>query len=87
MEVIHPINRGQMVDDALTLASAKHLDYTTALSTTDYLHHEVEYMPWATVLADLPYINDRMNSDQENREFYEVLYCFVLRLPCHFFDN
>lgn len=73
METINSINRGQLMDDALALARAKHLDYITALDTTEYLSHEVEYMPWATALSALSYLYDRLNYEDRSRDMVEVL--------------
>eukprot|EP00090_Calanus_glacialis_P046064 TRINITY_DN885_c0_g1_i5.p1 TRINITY_DN885_c0_g1~~TRINITY_DN885_c0_g1_i5.p1 ORF type:complete len:807 (+),score=220.22 TRINITY_DN885_c0_g1_i5:315-2423(+) len=54
---IHVINRAQIMDDALNLAKSGLLDYETALSVTGYLSKEVEYIPWASALSGLSYIN------------------------------
>merc|ERR1712106_1092520 len=54
---IHVINRAQIIDDALNLAKSGLLDYDTALSVTGYLSKEVEYIPWASALSGLKYVN------------------------------
>jgi len=56
-QTIHVINRAQIMDDALNLAKSDMLDYETALSTTGYLSNELEYIPWASALTGLSYIN------------------------------
>ena len=48
---IHVINRAQIMDDALNLAKSDLLDYEAALSVTEYLHKEMEYVPWASALT------------------------------------
>lgn len=54
---IHPINRAQIIDDAMNLALAGHLDYRTALDITSYLQHERSYVPWKAGLVALGYID------------------------------
>ena len=51
------INRAQLLDDALNLARAGLLDYTTALDVTRYLANELEYIPWKAALNALGYID------------------------------
>jgi aminopeptidase N len=72
MSSIHLMNRAQLMDDALALARANDLDYTTALDTTAYLAQETEFLPWASALSALGYLNDRLNYEQESRELFEV---------------
>merc|ERR1719153_1277968 len=54
---IHVNNRAQIIDDAFNLARANLLDYETALSVTEYLHKEVDYVPWNSALSGLAYID------------------------------
>lgn len=49
------INRAQIIDDAFNLARAKIVSTTLALSTTEFLSKEVEYMPWQTASTNLNY--------------------------------
>jgi aminopeptidase N len=53
---IHRMNRAQMLDDAFNLARAGRLDYTTALTLTDYLGQELDYIPWTAALNGFAYI-------------------------------
>ncbi|KAK7083143.1 hypothetical protein SK128_001738 [Halocaridina rubra] len=55
-EVIHLINRAQLLDDALDLAGAGFLSYTTAFSINAYLSSETEYVPWTAALDNMGYI-------------------------------
>ncbi|ROT69094.1 putative Aminopeptidase N precursor [Penaeus vannamei] len=55
-QVICPINRGQIVDDAMNLARAGHLSYKLALDVLPYLRNEGEYLPWATGARKFVYI-------------------------------
>lgn len=54
---IHVVNRAQIMDDALNLAKSGLLDYKTALSVTEYLRNEEEYIPWASALSGFSYLN------------------------------
>ena len=47
---IHMVNRAQVIDDALNLAKSGIIDYETALSMTEYLHKEQDYVPWKAAL-------------------------------------
>ncbi|ROT72060.1 putative aminopeptidase N-like [Penaeus vannamei] len=64
-QVICPINRGQIVDDAMNLARAGHLSYKLALDVLLYLRNEGEYLPWATGARKFVYIESmfRRRSD------------------------
>lgn len=53
-------NRAQLIDDAMNLARAEILDYTTALEVTKYLNHERDYVPWKTAINNLLYIDSML---------------------------
>ncbi|XP_063590569.1 aminopeptidase N-like [Penaeus indicus] len=55
-QVICPVNRGQIIDDAMNLARAGHLSYKIAIDAYAYLRKEDEYLPWATGVNQLHYI-------------------------------
>ena len=57
---ISTINRAQLIDDALNLARAGKLDYTTALDVTSYLAHETEYLPWKAAFTAMHYLDDML---------------------------
>ena len=69
---IHPVNRAQLIDDALSLARAGELDYDTALSVTRYLHREVDFIPWYSALTNLAYLKRRLTGT-ENYENFKVM--------------
>lgn len=48
-EVIDVVNRAQLVDDSLALARAEIISYETAFRVLEYLHQELDYVPWDTV--------------------------------------
>jgi len=70
---IHVINRAQIMDDALNLAKSDLLDYETALSVTGYLSKEVEYVPWASALTGLSYINKMMKRTPAYGDFKKYM--------------
>ncbi|XP_027211538.2 aminopeptidase N [Penaeus vannamei] len=55
-QVICPINRAQIIDDAMNLAKAGHLSYKIAIGVYSYLRNEGEYLPWVTSVGTLGYI-------------------------------
>lgn len=60
-ENIHPINRAQIVDDAMNLALAGRLNYKTALDIINYLAHERKFVPWKAGLVALGYIDSMLS--------------------------
>lgn len=70
-EVIHPINRAYLIDDAFALAATEILPYTTAFNLIGYLPNEKHYVPWSSALKVLNYIG-RMFSYTENHGRYKV---------------
>ncbi|RVE53196.1 hypothetical protein evm_002029 [Chilo suppressalis] len=73
---IHPINRAQIVDDAMNLALTGRLDYRTALDITSYLTHERSYVPWKAGLMVLGYIDTMLSKGAYYLEYKR----YVLRL-------
>ncbi|XP_066591926.1 aminopeptidase N [Prorops nasuta] len=57
---IATINRAQLIDDALNLARAGKLDYSTALDVTSYLAHETEYLPWKAAFVGMGYFDSML---------------------------
>ncbi|EDW60256.1 aminopeptidase Ey [Drosophila virilis] len=50
---IHVLNRAQLVDDLLALASTKHQSYELAFRMLEYLPRERELLPWNTAIEVL----------------------------------
>ncbi|XP_057331888.1 aminopeptidase N [Microplitis mediator] len=73
---ISTINRGQLIDDALNLARAGRIDYSTALDVTSYLAHETEYVPWKSALTALNYLDNMLNKYQG----YDRFRVYMLKL-------
>ena len=47
---INVINRAQIIDDAFNLAESDMLEYEKAISMTEYLNNEIEYIPWKSAV-------------------------------------
>ncbi|KAH8252265.1 hypothetical protein KR038_000535 [Drosophila bunnanda] len=65
---IHKLNRAQLVDDILALASVRIRSYDWALDMLGYLRNETEFLPWKRALKLL---NDlgALLSGQDKRDF------------------
>jgi aminopeptidase N len=50
---IHVLNRAQLIDDALSLAQSKHIDFNVATEILKYLRQEIDYTPWAAAAPHL----------------------------------
>lgn len=55
---IPALNRAQLIDDSLNLARAGKLNYSVALSLTDYLEKENDVIPWFAAMNGLNYVLD-----------------------------
>lgn len=71
--VIVPVNRAQLVDDVLNLARANRLKYSTALSLTNYLTKEVDYIVWSTAFRNLNFVQNMMRTSKH----YDVFKLYV----------
>jgi hypothetical protein len=84
---IHVNNRAQLINDALSLARANFVSYPAALDFTNYLAYETEYLPWATAFSSLEYINDRLVSEEDSLNTFEVsgtIFIYFYQI-CHVF--
>nr|CAD7396260.1 unnamed protein product [Timema cristinae] len=59
-DVIHVLNRAQLLDDSLNLARAGILDYVSALDVTSYLYRETDYIPWYSAFNAFNFLNIRL---------------------------
>lgn len=57
---INPINRAQLLDDALNLARAELLSYDIAMNVTHYLSNELEYLPWRSAFTAFSYLDSML---------------------------
>ncbi|OXA55298.1 Aminopeptidase N [Folsomia candida] len=70
---IHPINRGQLMDDALNLAKASLLPYDLALEVTQYLKNEEEYLPWECFFTQFHFISTMMSKSSSYGTFKKYI--------------
>ncbi|PSN50126.1 Aminopeptidase N [Blattella germanica] len=54
------VTRAQLLDDALNLALAGHLDYPVALELTTQLMSDTEYLPWSAALTALDHLDNML---------------------------
>ena len=52
------------MDDSLNLARAGKLQYEIALNVVDYLHEELEYIPWVSAFNALSFLSRRLISEE-----------------------
>ena len=71
-ESIDKINRAQILDDVLNLAKADLLDYGTALSMTEYLGKEDEFIPWSAASTALSYVSLMLEGDRSKGQQLQV---------------
>ncbi|KDR22501.1 Aminopeptidase N [Zootermopsis nevadensis] len=81
--VIHPVNRAQLLDDALNLARAGKLEYSLALEVTHYLGLDQDYIPWAAALNAFSFLDRRLTSD-DGHQYFKI---FVLNLLRGVYDE
>nr|XP_033323078.1 uncharacterized protein LOC117218638 [Megalopta genalis] len=70
---IHPINRAQLIDDALNLARKNFTSYSTALNLTLYLHNETDYIPWMTTFRNLDFLNKMISTSEHYQIFKDYI--------------
>ncbi|XP_017767299.1 PREDICTED: aminopeptidase N-like [Eufriesea mexicana] len=66
---IYPVNRAQLIDDALNMARTNRLNYTVALSLTLYLQREVDYIPWQTTFRNLNFLQNLIRTSEQYSVF------------------
>lgn len=59
--VIPPVNRAQIINDAWNLVKGGYLSMEIALRSVEYLHAEMDFIPWFVAQDELSYV-DRMLS-------------------------
>jgi aminopeptidase N len=67
--IIHPGNRGQLVDDAFNLARSGHIDYDVVLELIEFLNEEIDYLPWSPANIGLKYMKQMLTSSVHFEEF------------------
>ncbi|XP_063619790.1 aminopeptidase N-like [Cydia splendana] len=59
-ELIHPLNRATLVDDALNLARAGMLDYEVAFQVVLTMENEISYAPWKAFVRNMGFLQKRL---------------------------
>ncbi|XP_071098276.1 aminopeptidase N-like [Haliotis cracherodii] len=72
-DVIIPINRAQIINDAMDLARAGYLQQLMGLQTLEYLSAELNYYPWSTARDKLVYIDEMIRDTEIYPAFQEFL--------------
>lgn len=57
---IDPLNRAQLIDDAMNLARAGIIPYSRALSLTNYLNQDTDYYPWRAAFSGFNFLLQRI---------------------------
>ena len=70
---IHRVNRAQILNDAFRLAEIGHLNYSTALSLTNYLQKETDFVPWHAALTSLSYLDTMLGRTGAYGDFKKYL--------------
>ncbi|XP_075971880.1 aminopeptidase N-like [Anticarsia gemmatalis] len=75
-QIIHLINRGQILDDAFNLARNGRLDYKYPFEISRYLVQEKDYVPWASVNPAFTYLDVVLSQS----EVYNYFQRYILNL-------
>ncbi|XP_049958035.1 aminopeptidase N-like [Schistocerca serialis cubense] len=63
-EVIPPVNRALLLDDARALVQSDLLPLDTLLNLTSYLAQELDYIPWLEAKSTLSYLSSIIDADE-----------------------
>lgn len=66
---IHPVNRAQLIDDALNMARTNRLNYTIALTLSLYLNRETDYIPWTSAFRNLNFFHNMLYTSKHYAMF------------------
>jgi len=80
---ISAVTRAQLIDDALNLARAGHMNYETSLGMTLYLEHENDYIPWHAATRAFDYLDKLLQSTKK----YKLFKVSRRRRPHSFIDR
>jgi aminopeptidase N len=81
---IHLLNRAQIIEDSFHLARAKQLDYQIALSLTEYLFEETEFIPWQAAFRSFSFFDLTLNDASTQTEYsYFKQYVIYLLTPMY----
>lgn len=66
---IHLLNRAQIIEDSFHLVKANQLDYQIALSLTEYLFEETEFIPWQAAFRSFSFFDLMLNDASTQTEY------------------
>ncbi|KAJ8733116.1 hypothetical protein PYW08_001414 [Mythimna loreyi] len=72
-EVIHLLNRAQLIDDAFNLARNGRLGYEYAFRISSYLVKEKDYIPWGAANPAFTYLDTVLSSSSQYNLFQHYL--------------
>ncbi|XP_045494019.1 aminopeptidase N-like [Colias croceus] len=82
-EVIHLLNRAQLIDDAFNLARNERLNYQYAFEVSRYLVNETDYIAWGAADAAFSYLDVVLSGS----DTYPLFQKYVLDLSAPLFDK
>lgn len=66
----------------MNLARADYVNYEIAISATEYLNREWDYLPWRAFFNNLPYLNRRFQG-RDMEDLYNVIILYI----CHNYNQ
>lgn len=69
---IDPLNRAQLIDDAMNLARAGIIPYSRPLSLINYLNQETDYYPWKAAFSGFNFLLQRID-DGVVKDYLKVI--------------
>ncbi|KAG6458903.1 aminopeptidase N [Manduca sexta] len=82
-EIIHVLNRAQIVDDAFNLARNGRLHYKNAFEISRYLEMEKDYIPWAAANPAFNYLDIVLSGANS----YNLYRYYLLNLTAPMFED
>ncbi|KAF3426307.1 hypothetical protein E2986_05312 [Frieseomelitta varia] len=73
---VHPTNRAQLIDDALTMARINWLDYKIALELMTFLTRERDYVVWQASFRHLQFLHNLLRTS-EYYTMFQVHACLL----------
>lgn len=70
---IHPLNRAQLIDDAVHFAKKDLLPFDTVFELLSYLRREKEFIPWATAERALEFLERMLRGSKEFSYFEKFM--------------
>lgn len=84
---IHPVNRAQLVDDALNLARSGRLPYKIAMELFTYLAVEEDYIPWVAANNGLTYLDRLLANSKSFTDLKVLLNYLYTHLQKYYISN